>query len=190
MTDSRWLYLGLLAVVAAMRLFELRISKVNTRRALAAGAVELGHGHYRWMVLLHTAFLASCGLEVWILDRRAGPLLSSVMLAVLMLASGLRWWVIRSLGDRWTTRVVCFPGREVVTSGPYRYLRHPNYVAVAAELIALPLVHGAWLTAVVFSILNVLLMVARVRVEERGLSLHSDYDGLLGDRPRFLPRRP
>jgi methyltransferase len=92
--------------------------------------------------------------------------LAAAMLLLLLLAAALRWWVIATLGERWTTRVVWVPGRRLATDGPFRYLRHPNYVAVATEIVALPLVHTAWLTALVFSLGNALLLRHRIAVEE------------------------
>ena len=109
-------------------------------------------GHYRWMVLLHTAFLVCCPLEVWLLGRPFLPWLGIPMLLLLVvLATGLRYWVITTLDGRWTTRIVVLPGASPVTGGPYRFLRHPNYLAVITEIFALPLVHTAWITAIVFS---------------------------------------
>ena len=109
------------------------------------------------------------------------------MLAVLCLAAGIRWWAISTLGDRWSTRVVFVPGEAPVTGGPYRWLRHPNYLAVILEFVALPLIHTAWLTAVVFSLANAFVLVLRIRTEEASLSERSEYSRAMGDRPRFHP---
>jgi methyltransferase len=162
-------FLALVGLVAAQRLTELVIAKRNTREALARGGVEVGAAHYPAMVALHTTFLVAAPLEVVIFDRPFQPILASAMLAVLVGASSLRAWVIRTLGWRWTTRVICIPNAPLVTSGPYRFVKHPNYVAVAAEIAALPLVHGAWATAIVFSGLNAALLFVRIRTEEKGL---------------------
>lgn len=174
--DSRLAYLGLLALIVVERQVELAIARRNTRRALAAGAVEAGADHYPWMVALHTAFLASCAAEVLVIGRPFRPLLAAAMLALLLLAAATRFWVIRTLGERWTTRIICFPGRPVVRRGPYRFLRHPNYAAVVVEIFALPMVHGAWLTAGLFSLANLALLARRIRVEEEALRLHSSFD--------------
>jgi methyltransferase len=186
-TDTRILYTVLVALVALGRIAELRIAARNRRRLLAAGGVEVSPGHYPWMVALHTAFLFACPLEVWLLDRPFVPGLAGSMLVLLAMAVGLRWWVISSLEGRWTTRIVVLPGVPPVTGGPYRFLRHPNYLAVILEILALPLVHTAWLTAIVFSLANGALLRVRIRAEETGLSRVSDYNGALGDRPRLLP---
>jgi methyltransferase len=187
--DTRVLYTGLVLLVAAARLVELRIAKRNLRSLIARGGVEVAPGHYPWMVLLHTAFLFAAPLEVWLLGRPFIPVLAAAMLLVLVLAAALRWWVITTLAGRWTTRIVCLPGVPPVDGGPYRFLRHPNYLAVIAEIAALPLVHTAWLTAAVFSLLNAWLLRVRIRAEEEGLARHSGYEAAFGGKPRLVPGR-
>jgi methyltransferase len=172
--SSRWLYTALLAVVAAQRLGELALSRRNVRRLLEEGGVEVGRSHYPWMVLLHTSFLLSCLLEVWGLKRPFVRELAIAMLAALVAAAALRAWVILTLGRRWSTRVVCLPGVAPLTDGPYRLMRHPNYLAVVVEMAALPLVHSAWITALLFSVANLLLLRERVRVEERALAAFAE----------------
>jgi methyltransferase len=184
--DTRFLYTLLIAAVAAGRLFELRIAGRNLRALLARGSVEVAPGHYRFMVFLHASFLGACLLEVWLLDRPFLPALAAVMLLLAVLAAGLRWWVIRALDGRWTTRIICLPGVPPVTGGPYRWLRHPNYLAVIVEIFALPLVHTAWLTAAVFTLANALLLKVRIRAEEEGLARLSGYEAFSG-RPRLVP---
>ncbi|MGC5399819.1 isoprenylcysteine carboxyl methyltransferase family protein [Streptomyces sp. DT20] len=163
-------YTALVLAVAGERLAELVVALRNTRWALARGGVETGRAHYPAMVALHTALLLGCLLEVRLADRPFVPLFGSAMVAVVAAAQGLRWWCIRTLGHRWNTRVIVVPGLPLVTGGPYRLLRHPNYAAVAAEGLALPLVHGAWLTAALFTVLNAALMAVRVRCEEAALT--------------------
>jgi methyltransferase len=132
--------------------------------------VETGKGHYPFMVVLHTGLLAGCLVEAIVADRPFIPALGWPMLAVVLLAQGLRWWCITVLGPQWNTRVIVVPELSLVASGPYQWFRHPNYVAVVAEGVALPLVHGAWLTAVVFTLLNVPLLAVRIRAEEAALA--------------------
>lgn len=163
-------YTALVLAVAGERLAELAVALGNTRWALARGGTESGRGHYPAMVALHTALLAGCLAEAGLADRPFVPLLGWTMVAVVVAAQALRWWCIRTLGHRWNTRVIVVPGLPLVTGGPYRLLRHPNYVAVAAEGLALPLVHGAWVTALVFTVLNAALMAVRVRCEEAALA--------------------
>ena len=169
MTDTRLLFTLLIAAVAIGRLIELRIAERHRQSLLARGGREEGAGHYPWMVALHTAFLFSSPLEVWLLGRPFVPALAGAMLAMLAAAVALRWWVIGTLGERWTTRIVVLPGAPLVTGGPFRFLRHPNYLAVATEIAVLPLVHTAWLTALVFSLLNAWLLFVRIRAEEAAL---------------------
>jgi|SRR5436305_1391568 len=185
--DTRLLYTLLVALVAAGRLVELRIAARHRTQLLARGGIEVAPEHYRWIVLLHTAFLIACPLEVWLLGRPFVPPLAAAMLLLLLLATALRWWVIRTLGERWTTRIVCLPGEPPVAAGPYRFLRHPNYLAVCLEIAALPLVHTAWLSAVVFSLLNALVLRVRIRAEERALAAVSNYAEVFAGRPRLMP---
>ncbi|MFF1741021.1 isoprenylcysteine carboxyl methyltransferase family protein [Streptomyces mirabilis] len=160
----------LVAAVAAERVAELVVARRNERWSSARGAIVTGQGHYPAMVALHTGLLVGCPAEVWLADRPFVPALAWPMLAVLAGAQALRWWCIWTLGPRWNTRVIVLPGLPLVTSGPYRLLRHPNYVAVVAEGAALPLVHTAWVTAAVFTVLNAALLTVRIRCENRALA--------------------
>lgn len=170
MTSEAW-FVVLVALVAGARVVELVVARRHLRWLVERGGVEHGAGHYPVMVALHTVFLVACLVEVALLDRPFLPWLGWPALAVLVAAHVLRWWCIAVLGQRWTTRVVVLPGEPLVTRGPYRWLRHPNYVAVALEILALPLVHTAWLTAVVFTVLDAaLLLGVRIPVEERALA--------------------
>ncbi|MGW6745678.1 isoprenylcysteine carboxyl methyltransferase family protein [Streptomyces sp. NPDC055025] len=162
-------YTVLVLAVGAERVAELVVARRNTRWSLERGAVERGQGHYPPMVVLHTALLLGCLAEVWLTGRPFAPALGWTMFAVAVAAQGLRWWCIRTLGPRWNTRVLVVPGLPLVTGGPYRLLRHPNYVAVVAEGLALPLVHGAWITALVFTVLNAALLTVRIRCENGAL---------------------
>lgn len=160
-------YVLLIAAVAAERLAELVISKRNAAWALGEGGWESGFGHYPFMVVLHTGLLVACVAEAW--HRPFIPGLGWTMLAVVVLAQALRWWCITVLGPRWNTRIIVVPGRPLVRGGPYRWLRHPNYVAVVAEGIALPLVHTAWITALAFTVLNAGLLRVRISAEEQAM---------------------
>lgn len=163
-------YLVLLGLTALERLAELAVSTRNARWALGRGGVEHGRGHFGPMVVLHTALLLGCAAEVLVADRPFVPWLGWPMLALALGSQGLRWWCVRTLGRRWNTRVIVVPGLPLVTGGPYRWLRHPNYLAVVVEGVALPLVHSAWVTALVFTAANAwLLLGARIPTEERAL---------------------
>lgn len=163
-------YAILLGVIVAERAAELVVSRRNLAWSRSRGGYEVGFGHYPAMAVLHTAFLIGCLAEVILLDRPFIPLLGWTMLAITVAAQGLRWWCIANLGRQWNTRVVVIPGARRVTSGPYRYFTHPNYVAVVAEGFALPLVHSAWITAIAFTVLNAALLRTRIRVENAALA--------------------
>jgi len=160
----------LIAAVGIERLVEVVVAERNRRWSLDRGGFEVGTGHYPVMVVLHTALLAGCLLETAALHRPFIPALGISMLALVVAAQVLRWWCITTLGHQWNTRVIVVPGAQRVTGGPYRLIPHPNYVAVIVEGIALPLIHGAWLTAVVFTLLNAALLKTRVEVENAALA--------------------
>lgn len=160
-------FTALVAAVAAERLAEFVVSKRNLEWSKTHGGKEFGAGHYPVMVALHTGLLAGAALEAR--RRRVRPALGRPMFAVVLAAQGLRWWCIKTLGPQWNTRVIVVPGATRVLAGPYRFLPHPNYVAVVAEGVALPLVGGAWRTALGFTIANALLLRTRIRVENDAL---------------------
>ena len=182
-------YAALIGLVAIERLVELGISRRNQAWALERGGIEFGADHFPWMSAVHTAFLVSCVLEVWWLDRPFIPWLAAIMLVAAAAAQTLRYWAIATLGSYWNVRVIVVPQALAVDRGPYRYLRHPNYLAVGIEMIAIPMIHTAMLTAVVFSLLNAWILSIRIRCEEDALRQHEQYDSRLGDRRRFLPGR-
>lgn len=163
-------YALLVAVVGLERIAELVVSKRNLAWSRVRGGVEFGSGHYPVMVILHTGLLLGCLAEVFWLDRPFLPMLGWPMLAVVIAAQALRWWCIATLGRQWNTRVVVVPGAPRVTGGPYRLMSHPNYVAVIVEGIALPLVHSAWITACVFTVLNAVLLTTRINTENAALA--------------------
>jgi methyltransferase len=160
----------LVALVAVERLVELVVSKRNAAWSLERGGVESGQGHYPVMVVLHTGFLVAMLVEAWVRRPDVPAGLAWSMLVLVVAAQGLRWWCIATLGPRWNTRVIIVPGLAPVTGGPYRLLRHPNYVAVVVEGVALPMVHGAWITAVVFTVANAALLRVRIRAEDEALA--------------------
>jgi methyltransferase len=164
-------YVALVGAVAAERIAELVVSKRHADWAFARGGVEYGRSHYPAMAIVHAALLVSCVAEVVVADRPFVPWLGWPMVAVVLATQALRWWCVATLGAQWNTRVIVVPDRPLVTGGPYRWLRHPNYLAVTVEVAALPLVHTAWVTAVVFSVANAVLLLGwRIPVEERALA--------------------
>jgi methyltransferase len=162
-------YYLLILAVGIERLIELLVAKGNARWALSHGGKEFGRNHYPVMVVLHTALLLGCVIEVWALHRPFLPWIGWPMLVVVAISQVLRWWCVTTLGRRWNTRVIVLPKSQLVQSGPYRWIHHPNYVAVVAEGVALPLVHGAWLTAIGFTVANALLLTVRIKVENSAL---------------------
>ncbi|WP_193370672.1 isoprenylcysteine carboxyl methyltransferase family protein [Pelagibius marinus] len=154
-----------LLLVAAQRLAELAYARRNTRRLKAEGAYESGAGHYPFLVAVHLLWLVS--LAVFVPAEQAP---NWALLGVFLLLQGLRVWVLASLGRYWTTRVITLPDAPLVRRGPYRFLRHPNYLVVAGEIAVLPLAFGAWEIAVIFSLANAAVLAWRIRCEERALS--------------------
>jgi methyltransferase len=163
-------YVLLIAVVACERVAELVVSNRNLAWSRTRGGIEFGAGHYPVMVVLHTGLLVGCLAEVILLHRPFLPSLGWPMLAIVVAAQALRWWCITTLGRQWNTRVVVVPGAPRVSGGPYRLIPHPNYVAVIAEGVALPLVHTAWITALVFTVLNAALLTTRITTENNALA--------------------
>lgn len=161
-------YLVLIVAVCGERLAELLVSKRNLARARTHSGREHGSGHYPFMVVLHMGLLVACLIEAS--HRSFVPALGWPMLATVVLAQVLRWWCITTLGPRWNTRIIVVPGLALVDVGPYRWLRHPNYVAVVLEGIALPLVHAAWITAVAFTVVNAGLLRVRILSENAALA--------------------
>ncbi|MEN2741329.1 isoprenylcysteine carboxyl methyltransferase family protein [Microbacterium sp. X-17] len=164
-------YTVLILATGAERIAELVVSARNARWSFARGGVEYGRAHFPPMVALHTGLLLACLAEVWLLDRPFLQWLGWPMLVLVLASQALRWWCIATLGPRWNTRVIVVPGLPLVERGPYRWLHHPNYVAVVVEGFALPLVHTAWITALAFTVLNaVLLLGFRLPCENRALA--------------------
>jgi methyltransferase len=179
------LYLSLLVLVGAERLAELFLSRRNARIQLARGAVEVGAAHFRVMALVHAIFLPACFAEAFFLHRSPPGPLAIVALFAVLLAQALRWWAVATLGPRWNVRVIAIPGAPAIATGPYKIIRHPNYLAVAIELLSLPLVHGAWICALVFTLANAALMAVRIPAEERALG--ELYATQFASTPRLWP---
>jgi methyltransferase len=169
MVTSRALFLALVAAFYGARLVELAVAARNARRLRARGAEEHGRAHYPAMVAFHALYPAAAALEVLLLRRPFPGVPGWAALALVLAAQALRWWCIAALGGRWTTRILVVPGLAPIARGPYRWLPHPNYLAVAAESIALPLVHGAWWTALGAGLVNAGLLRVRIAAEERAL---------------------
>jgi methyltransferase len=163
-------YVLLIGAVAVERLAEVVVAECNRAGSRLHGGVEFGARHYPAMVTLHTGLLVGCLVEPIVLHRPFFPALGWPMLTIVLAAQTLRWWCIATLNHQWNTRVIVIPGASRIGGGPYRFVPHPNYVAVIAEGFALPLVHTAWITACAFSILNAWLLRTRIRVENAALA--------------------
>jgi methyltransferase len=153
----------ILSLVTVQRLVELFIAQAHTRSLLARGAHEVGAGHYPLIVAVHVAWLAT----LWLLAP--GRPIIWPLIGLFLVLQCMRLWVLATLGERWTTRIIVLPGAPLVTNGPYRWLRHPNYVVVVGEIAALPLAFGLVWVALVFSLLNAAVLVIRVRAESGAL---------------------
>jgi methyltransferase len=161
-----WPAYVVLAVVTLQRLGELLLAERNTRRLLARGAYEVGRSHYPFMVAIHAGWL----IVLWLLGP--GPPIQVVPLIVYVLLQVARVWVIATLGERWTTRIIILPGEPLVRHGPYRWLDHPNYLIVIGEIAVLPLVFGLPVVATFFSVLNAIVLWVRIREENQALASH------------------
>ena len=154
----------ILGIVTLQRAGELVVSSYNTSRLVARGAVEVAPRHYKLIVAVHAAWLIS----VWVFGR--DQLVNIPALLAYLVLQGLRFWVMWTLGSRWTTRILVLPEHPLVSAGPYRYLSHPNYVVVAAEIATLPLMLDLPLLAAIFTIVNAAVLAIRIRAENRALA--------------------
>lgn len=180
-------FLGLLAAVALLRIVELQISKRHQRDMVARGAAKVDEPRFRWMVALHTAVLVGAALEVLLLKRPFIPVLAAIMLVVFLAANAVRWWVIRTMGQHWNVQVMNSTSLGVVSSGPFRYVRHPNYAAVFSEMVALPLIHTAWITASIGALAHAVVLSQRLSTEERVLLANAEYRAAMSNKARFIP---
>jgi methyltransferase len=188
---SQVAFTGLLALVACQRLFEVRRSRRHEAALRQAGAREHAAWQMPVMAALHSLWLVGAGIEVWWSDREPDPRVVVLAMGLFACGQALRLAAMRALGTRWTVRVITLPGTPPVVGGIYRYLRHPNYLGVALEIAGLPLVHGAIWTATIATIANSLLLLARMRAEERALVEDNDYGRYFGGtRPVRVPRSP
>src|SRR2546423_15262691 len=159
--------LGLLLAVAALRIVELQISKRHQKQIVADGGAKVTDPKFLWMVLLHTAVLIGAAVEVVFLHRSFIPWLAAISFALFLVANIIRWWVIRTLGEHWNVQVMDSTKLGVITTGPFAYVRHPNYAAVFVEMIALPLIHTAWITALAGEIAHIIVLALRLSTDER-----------------------
>jgi methyltransferase len=172
--------------IILQRLTELVIARRNERWMIAKGAVEFGASHYPIMVLLHSAFILTVIFEVSYFHRELSRFWF-LLLVGFVFTQAMRVWALRSLGPYWNTKIIVLPGAEVVKKGPYKYIKHPNYVIVSLEIILIPLIFSAYTTAALFTILNILILSIRIPAEEKALAEWTSYDTELEGNRRFLP---
>ena len=184
---SAIVFTAFLAAVGAGRLLEMRISRRHQRLLANQGITKVAEPRFRWMVLLHGAVLIGAALEAWLLARPLIPLLAITMGGLFVLSNLLRWWVIRTMAGHWNVQVMNSVELGVVSDGPFRWIRHPNYLAVFAELLAIPLIHSAWLTALLGALAHIWVLRQRLDVEEAVLLANPAYQAAMAHKPRFLP---
>jgi methyltransferase len=184
---SVYLYLALLAAVGLLRLVELWISRGHQERMITAGAARVPEPHFKWIVVVHTGVLIGAALEVVLLKRPFLPLLGAIMFVLFIASNLVRLWVVRTLGDLWSVQIMDSTRIGVVTAGPFRFVRHPNYTGVILEMISLPLIHTAWITAIATSLAYSFALSMRLRAEESVLMANPVYRETMGHKPRFLP---
>jgi methyltransferase len=180
-------FLALLLAVALLRIFELGVSRRHQRQMVANGATKVNEPRFRWIVLLHTAVLVGAALEVALLHRPFIPALAIVMLLLFLGGNLVRLWVVRTMGQHWNVQVMNSTSLGVVTSGPFRFVRHPNYAAIFVEMFSLPLIHTAWITALLACVGFVVTISQRIAVEESVLFANPQYRAAMSGKPRFLP---
>ncbi|MDI2586081.1 isoprenylcysteine carboxyl methyltransferase [Psychrobacillus sp. NEAU-3TGS] len=164
----------IICLVIAQRIIEVLIAKRNEKKMLARGAYEVGASHYPYMIALHVSFFVCLIAEVVFLNQRISPLFPLFML-IFLFVQALRIWCLTSLGTFWNTKIMILPGANVVKSGPYLFIRHPNYVVVCIEIALLPLMFQAYFTAICFTLLNLAMLSVRIPLEEKALMEATDY---------------
>lgn len=180
-------FLVLLLAVAMLRIFELRVSHRHQQQMIARGATKVKEPRFRWIVLLHTTVLVGAALEVVLLHRPFIPAFAAVMLSLFLAGNAVRLWVVRTMGQHWNVQVMNSTNLGVVTSGPFRFVRHPNYAAVFVEMFSLPLIHTAWITALLGCVGFAVTISQRLAVEEGVLLTDPQYRAAMAGKPRFLP---
>ncbi|WP_099351620.1 isoprenylcysteine carboxyl methyltransferase family protein [Fredinandcohnia onubensis] len=180
-----WIFITL---VIAQRLIEMRIAKRNEKWILSHGGYEVGHRHYKYIVLMHILFFLSVMVEVVYFKKELSTYYPVLFFLFALTQLG-RLWALQSLGMFWNTKIMILPTKQVQTKGPYKYLKHPNYLVVALEIILIPVLFKAYITAIAFSIFNLMVMAIRIPIEERALAVHVEYHNIGLVSNRFIPNR-
>lgn len=178
----------LFSLLIIQRITELFIAKRNEKWMLNRGGFEHGREHYPFIVALHVLFLLFLLLEVRIFKKELTDLWY-FLVPILALTQLIRYWSVFSLGNYWNTKIIIVPKEQVVSKGPYKYMKHPNYVVVAFEILLIPLLFQAYVTALLFTFLNIVMMTIRIPTEEKALQKHTNYHEVFNLRARFVPKR-
>ena len=181
-------YICLLVLVGIERLVEVAISRRNQSKLIEQGVQKIREPHFPWLVLFHAMVLVAAGAEVLFLHRPLIPALAIAMGALFILSNALRYWVIHLLAGLWNVQIMDSGRIGIVTSGPYRWVRHPNYVGVVLEVFSLPMIHTAWITAIVGTLGYFEILRRRIKFEDRVLMANPAYREAMGDKPKFFPR--
>lgn len=176
----------LIIVVILQRLIELNIASRNTKWIKEKGGYEVGEKHYKYIVFLHTAFFLSLFVEILYFEKTMAVWWWFPFLLFILAQAG-RIWSLATLGPFWNTRIMILPGAKVVSKGPYRFFRHPNYMIVTTEILVLPIMFQAYLTAIVFTFLNIIILSVRITQEENALKTVTNYEEVFKNRPRLFP---
>ncbi|MEH7255579.1 isoprenylcysteine carboxyl methyltransferase family protein [Neobacillus niacini] len=176
-----------ISVIIIQRLIELMIARKNEKWMKEQGALEFGTNHYPFIVLMHSLFFLVLVFEKIAFSRELSPIWP-LLAAVFIFAQLMRVWAISSLGRYWNTKIIVLPNVDVVRKGPYRFIKHPNYLVVSIELLVVPLFYGAYVTACLFTLLNILMLSVRIPAEERALRELTEYEGSFEKCNRFLPK--
>lgn len=164
---NKWLF-GLFLFLISQRLIELFIAKRNEKWMKKRGGIEKGEGHYRWFIIIHILFFISILAETFIRSNQM-IYVNYILLFIFIITQMGRFWCIYSLGRFWNTKVIILPGEPIIKKGPYKYIKHPNYIIVGVELFVIPLLFGAYVTAIIFPILHILLLRMRIPIENKAL---------------------
>ena len=170
------------------RVTELFISRKNEKWMMNRGGIEHGKAHYPYIVLLHILFLVSFFIEVQVFQRELTEIWF-VIFPILFLTQIMRYWAVLSLGNYWNTKIMIVPGDVVISRGPYKFVKHPNYIVVAVELLFIPLLFNAYFTAILFTLMNVVMMTIRIPAEESALQTYTNYQEVFPIKSRLLPKK-
>ncbi|RDU36405.1 hypothetical protein DRW41_12785 [Neobacillus piezotolerans] len=181
------LFIAFIGFVIIQRLVELMVARNNEKRMKQEGALEFGQAHYPWMVMMHAAFFLAFVLEVWIFKKGLSPIWPLFLLLFILAQAG-RIWALSSLGKYWNTKIIVLPGAAIVKRGPYKFIRHPNYAIVTLELLVIPLLFQAYITAALFAVLNAIMLSVRIPAEEEALRNLSEYGKIIDGSNRFVPQ--